>query len=775
MTIDQRQLARRLERLFSFMPDVFKGKTNFSALMGSIALSDCDLENLFLEVRKQLFVDTAYGVYLDKLGSNVGVTRPQLIGMMDEDFREFIKLQTYYPKQIRQLLFRLMELFYGRDTIKANIRTEAVGPYTVFDGATLKVRIDGNNEYDIAFSASSFNDPNSVLPQEIAAQINAQVSDAMFASTYFNAIDKLEFVELFTNTFGPVGSIEILGGSANRFLKFPDTLRLGTTISSQYRLVKSSTTMSLYWAGGDNPLFAQARIGDSVILTGNPFLTGNIGSFNVELVEDTGIPALVLSATSAIFISANTVRYYMPTVSNVSNGQTVTVSGFTNSSNNGTFTVLSVASNYIELQTSRLDNSDDETATAAVDLLPAASRVSFSNPNGIDQPQFSVSTVDDVLFFRTRKKKLESSKRPATVWEINSNEIVITLPATPVIVRRQLSGSAHLQGSNALVSKAYTGTVELSSVDYFPLVNGRFYLQKSNGVILTDTPYTYTVRSGNIIQGVVPTLEPLGDKLSLGVGPLATSFFSNVITVTTTDPHGLSNGELVNIKNFDGFNGLSDSDINGVRSITSIIDDLNFTVTAGASANFASSNSPSVDKGEIFTTKGSKIVLTNVQQNAGYVGSFVYDPSNAPYTISETQTTLEQDVLLGEFGGSLAVHNSGVFPETSGEIVINYGRQDEEGPIKYIAKPGTGSIFIDPSYRFAKSHSSGAAINLIRSKFATTVDTLGKMYPVYVVDTISPREKLKELLLEAKAAGVSVRFIVILPENLYNSYSLYGS
>lgn len=772
MAITQRQLAQRLTRLFSFMPETFNSKTNFSALMGSIATSDCDLENLFIEVRKQLFIDTAEGGYLDKLGSNVGIVRPSLLGMVDEDFREFIKLQTYYPKQIRQLLFRLMELFYGRDTIKANIRSVATGPFIVFDGATLKILVDGNTEYEVTFSSSAFNDPNSVLPQEIAAQINAQVSEGVFASTYFNAIDKLEYVELFTNTFGPVGAIEVLGGSANRFLKFPNTLSIGS-VTSQYRLVKSSTAMTLYWAGGVNPVFSQVRIGDYVILTGTPILAANVGSFVVESAADTGVPASILAATNAIFQSANVIRYSMPLTTDIAIGNEVTVSGFHNATNNGTYVVLDVAVNYIELQTARVNNADDETHAADIDLLPNASYVTFSNSNGTSQSVFSIVSIDDVLFFRSKKNKIESSLRPASVWEINANEIIITLPATPVIVRRQLAGSSHLQGTSALVTGAYSGSIELSDVEYFPLTLGSFYLQKLNGMILTDTKYSYTALNGTTLQGISPAIEIVGEKLVLGVGPLSVTNTSNIIEITTTDPHLLSSGELVDIKNFDGFGGLLASEINGIRSVISIVNDIIFTVTADDVATSTVTNTPAVNKGEIFTARNSKVIITNIQQNTGYIGSYIYDPLNALYTISEVQTTITQDILLGEFGTALSVSDSDVFPETSDDVVINYGREDEEGPIKYIAKPGTGNIFIDPSYRFEKSHSSGAAINLITYKYATVADTLGTHYPVYVVDTVGPRETLKDLLLEAKAAGVTVVFVVVLPENVYNSFSLY--
>jgi len=774
MPASQQQIAKRVEQVLSFLPGLFRDKKNFKAVIGSIASGDAELENLFIEVRKQLFIDTAEGQYLDMLGANVGVIRPPLIGMVDADYREFIKLQTYYPKQIKQLLFRLMELFYGRDTIKANIRSIAAGPFVVFDKANLLVRVDGSDQViEITFNASAFNNANSVTAEEIAAQINAQAPSAIFSSTYFNAIDKLDFVELFTDTFGPVGSIEVVGGSANRFLKFPQTLRLGATISSQYRLVKQSTTMKLYWAGGDNPNFSLLRSGDSVIATGVPFSAANSGSFFLDQIVDTGVPASILPTSSAVYQSANVVRYAMASTLNIFIGNEVVITGFANAANNGTFVVLGTAAGYIDVQSSRITNTADEVTSGAVDLIEDAAFISFINESGTSQGAFGVNSIDDVLFFRPKRNKLESSKRAATVWEVNSNEIVITLPATPVIVRRSLAGSAHLQGTTATIARAFTTTAELTNPEFFPQLNGRFYLQQPNGLILKDVRYTYAVKNGNTIVNISPTIKPVGNKLTMGVGPLSAQNGSNVITVTTIEPHGLTSGELVRLANFNSFASILAENLNGTRAVTAVVNNVTFQVTVSTNALASVTNAPSVNKGEIFTTRNSKVFLTNVQDETGYVGSFLYDQKNAPYTISELQTTISQSVLLGEFGGSIQVHDSAVFPAASGEIVLSYGRQDEEGPIKYIAKPSTSTIFIDPSYRFKKSHTSGVAVNLLRSRFATEPGSTGKNYPVYVVDTVSPREKLKELLLDAKAAGVSVRFIVVLPDNVYNAYSLY--
>jgi hypothetical protein len=774
MTASNQQITKRINRLISFLPSIFQDKPNFRAVLSAIGQSDAELENLFLEVRKQLFVDTAEGQYLDMLGSNSGVVRPPLVGMVDEDFREFIKLQTYHPKQIKLLLFRLMELFYGRDTIKASIRSQATGPYSILSTSNLLIRVDESPDIiEIVFNASQFNDPNNVTSAELAAQINAQAPNAIFGATYYNAIDKQEFLEVYTNTFGPVGSITVVGGTANRFLKFPETMRLGATVSTQYRLVKQTTTMKLYWAGSDNPNFSLLRAGDSVLLTGTPFSAENTGSFLVGDIVDTGIPAAILTASSAIFQSPNVVRYAMASTAGIMSGSNVTIDGFTNASNNGVFVVLTVAGGYIDVQSLRVTNTDDEVAAGTVDLIEDASYISFINENGLAQSLFNVISTDDVLFFRPQKRKLESATRVATAWEINSNEIVITLPATPVVVRRELAGSAHAQGTVAKVLKAFYTTIDLDAPEYFPDLLGNFYLQKPNGLLVRDVKYKYAVKSGDTLINVTPTINPIGDKLALGAGALSAQIGSNILTITTADRHNLSSGELTRFANFNGFAGLLESEINGLRVVVSVIDDFTFTVAASNTASSTTTNYPSIDKGEIFTTHNCKVVLTNVQSNTGYVGSYVYDPKNAPYTVSELKTTTLQALELGAFAGALQVSDSSVFPDSSGELIINYGQSDQEGPVKYIAKPSAGAIYLDPSYRFEKSHAANSSINLIRSRLATEPGATGKNYPVYIVDTISPRETLKDLLLDAKAAGVSVRFVIYLPENVYNAFSIY--
>jgi len=53
------------------------------------------------------------------------------------------------------------------------------------------------------------------------------------------------------------------------------------------------------------------------------------------------------------------------------------------------------------------------------------------------------------------------------------------------------------------------------------------------------------------------------------------------------------------------------------------------------------------------------------------------------------------------------------FPDQESYIVLDFGTDNQEGPIRVLGRPSTGSLLIDPSYRFKKTHEVGADITLI--------------------------------------------------------------
>tara|TARA_R100000654_G_scaffold41411_1_gene67516 strand:+ start:6031 stop:8508 length:2478 start_codon:yes stop_codon:yes gene_type:complete len=78
----------------------------------------------------------------------------------------------------------------------------------------------------------------------------------------------------------------------------------------------------------------------------------------------------------------------------------------------------------------------------------------------------------------------------------------------------------------------------------------------------------------------------IADSLFAKLGINAIRTIKDSTTIEITMPlHNLSVGDSVTISETDTVAGISNSNLNGARSVTSVIDDNTFTVTAGASAN----------------------------------------------------------------------------------------------------------------------------------------------------------------------------------------------
>src|SRR5574337_2292 len=96
----------KIDRIHDQMPRFFKTRVNpnWKAVIEAIGQSDQELADLVEEVRKQFFIKTASRPYIDRLGSNLRVSRPRLIGMDDPTFRTYVPVLAYQPKQVKAVL-----------------------------------------------------------------------------------------------------------------------------------------------------------------------------------------------------------------------------------------------------------------------------------------------------------------------------------------------------------------------------------------------------------------------------------------------------------------------------------------------------------------------------------------------------------------------------------------------------------------------------------------------------------------------------------------------
>lgn len=153
------------------------------------------------------------------------------------------------------------------------------------------------------------------------------------------------------------------------------------------------------------------------------------------------------------------------------------------------------------------------------------------------------------------------------------------------------------------------------------------------------------------------------------------------------------------------------------------------------------------------------IVLADV---TGDPGSYLWDTSK-PYTITRYNTTILQKADAS-IQNVLDVANASDFPDSPGYFCLNWGNPLEEGPIPYISRPSSGSLLLNPSYRFKRSHPAGSTINLIGQNAPYNPASDGSDYGAYITDVVGGRLWAQELIDFVAAAGINLVFTVLYPD-----------
>ncbi len=150
-------------------------------------------------------------------------------------------------------------------------------------------------------------------------------------------------------------------------------------------------------------------------------------------------------------------------------------------------------------------------------------------------------------------------------------------------------------------------------------------------------------------------------------------------------------------------------------------------------------------------------------------GSFIFSPNGQTntFTISKQNCQLQQNITKGEIYTSLAVNNNSSFTAATGDVIFDFGRDTQEGPVKYRGIPNQNTVLIDPGYVFKFDHSTGSNLNVITEKQPHTPNKSGKDLAVYLTSPSGAREVVQMILESLAAAGVIVKFKVLAPTYKY--------
>lgn len=128
-------MSEKFKRLVKSIPSLYRAETNtmIGGLLKAWGISDDEVVVQLREAKDQIYVAKASDRYLDFLANNVGVSRTAELGIEDNDFRNLIPVLSYFPKQVRQTIIALLDVFWGAGFTRPNINSNNNETYNLSD------------------------------------------------------------------------------------------------------------------------------------------------------------------------------------------------------------------------------------------------------------------------------------------------------------------------------------------------------------------------------------------------------------------------------------------------------------------------------------------------------------------------------------------------------------------------------------------------------------------------------------------------------------------
>lgn len=601
-------MSDKFKRLVKSLPGLYKPEVNtmIGGLLKAWGVSDDDVVVQLKEAKKQVFVNQASDRYLDFLANNVGVSRSAELGIEDADFRNLVPVLSYLPKQVRQTIIALLDVFWGAGFTRPNINSDNIETFNLADTVALTGTLTFNR-----------------------------------------------------------GSNRVTG--------------VGTAFLTE---VQPGTYIKPVSAAGDQ------YVKVSAVLDNNTILLSSVPDNMPTSVNVAGILANVLE-----------LEY------EVDNGRDRRKVRFKPNS----FVDLAAVT---AQEISNAINSDPEhnkniTASVFVDPLSGNKLNIRTNTPGLQGSiQIIGGSANDIS--RLNFNLLKQTETRCSVYEVNTNEIIVRIPSSVPVLRRKLQGSAHPKE---------TKTVIYSENQVF-----NFTGPSSTLTITVDgNPYTVTFNHAtDFADQTAATIEEVALKIN------ATIPFLEAFTEDRQSRNRL-----------------------GLRTREGAME---YQVTGGTANAFLSFDTTLQQDPDI-------IIPT-------YPSAYIFDPSGQLFTVTGRVAATAVQIDSGTISPTLTLNDASQFPNQPGLFLINFGRKDQEGPIQYNSRPNNATLLIDASYIFQKEHLTGALVNFVDNN-PTIPRVTGDDYAVYVTGTAEARQAAEALIRKLIAAGVVIRFIVEFPEVLF--------
>lgn len=422
---------------------------------------------------------------------------------------------------------------------------------------------------------------------------------------------------------------------------------------------------------------------------------------------------------------------------------------------------------------------------------PSNDIITYKNLFATDET-FTQSATDDVKFITPFKARVYLKDRRAIIWEVRAGEVIVEIPPSPPVVKRNRSGAAHINGIDSTVVTVGTNTIDLTDASSFPDTGGQFLFIPLQEIqtyfpadmdtttfqfeskLSSDLPiYTYTGKSGNQLTGVTPNL-PLASSLNQFTLTSANRDNNNLMTVTTVVPHNFTVGNYAIIENATQGAGTGSS-TNGAWLITSINSNTEFECYSfnGPFGSKASTGGTVRVERAGAAANGGRAILRSSQLDPRLKGPYLWD-QNSDFVLSSLTSNLLAEVKAGTTQRNIQV-TSNEIPNEQGRLIFDFGTEKQEGPVRYFFKPSSSTLALDPSYVFQYTHDVGSSVTMIRRRGGIEFSGFGTEIAPYITDPAAAREVLEELMQELKSVGIFINFLVRYPEFFYATVDVYRS
>lgn len=825
----------KIDQIHDLLPShlASKSNTNWKALVDAIGEQDQNTADLVTEVRKQFFVKTASRPYLDRLAANNKIARPRLVGMDDPSFRQYIPVLSYQPKQVKLIIDQLLDIFFFKESTTAFITSSAFQPFNLNNGWELELFVDEQYDDRVIFTNSDFTDINNATANEIVGAINRQTKYS-YATAYYDSITKNTFIRMFTNTVGSKGSLRILGGRANTALRFNGFIGdAGNGINTQWTVSKVGDEAIFRNTGGADPGINFLQEGDIAILD----LPGNSGSFvitNVNLVNNS-FKFINLFATPGVVTntSSDDVKFVRPQkfVAYLNPRRAMTWE-----TSPGEITVEMPTSPpvvkrslkgsaHLNGQFSQMTNRISNNALTVADAFefPESGTFWFERVDAIVER--ILTPTENQVVSKTMNTRLQYK---VDRYEYASRVSLIAngnfLQGVPQITMTSVAG---LGQGHQIIHPAFPPYTRVTSItglvvntSFPPTVDGiatsvKFLGNQLNGITptlpiaagLNEFSLVSLSRTGITVTGTTPAPHSylVGDIVAVsgssgiqvavttGNLTLGSNIVTNVPSMSGVAPGIVIAGPGIPVGTLVQGNTLTTITMSAVATATQIAapitlsENLNLggVITAVTATTFSyiklgtsgTALVPGVSRVERIglSNVGSKVIVTDAIPNtvSRITGTYVWDQA-ATFVLSSNTAVINNPIQAGKIVRLLNT-SSNKMSATGGFLIFDYGRNTQEGPIRYLYKPTDNTIALDPSYTFKFSHQAGSPIVAISRKGPHQMSGRATEYPGYITDPSDARFILQDLIRSVKSAGIFVNFLVRYPEQLYATLDVYSS